>query len=149
MSEHIEHANRPHKGYEESDVGVQQLFGFAAGVVGLIVFGVLVSIVVFRFFKQHQSLGPPASPFADVRELPPGLRLQTDAPKDLENYHADQDKTLKGYAWVDSQNGVVRIPIERAMELMLAKGYPVRASTPTAGADTKASSAPAITEAKH
>ena len=33
---------------------------------------------------------------------------------------------LNGYGWVDKANGVVHIPIERAMQLTLERGLPVR-----------------------
>ena len=56
------------RGYEDSDVSVGRLFAFAAGVVGLVVLGVLGSAAVFHFFVRHQPLGPPASPFEDVRD---------------------------------------------------------------------------------
>jgi hypothetical protein len=120
-------------GYEPSNVNGRQLFAFAAGVVGLVVFGVLVSAGVFHFFVQHQSLGPPASPFENARQLPPNPRLQVEAPQDLKEYRAAQDKVLDSYGWVDSNAGVVRIPIDRAMALLLQKGYPTRGATPATG----------------
>ncbi|MFZ0960031.1 MAG: hypothetical protein WAO35_03940 [Terriglobia bacterium] len=138
MSEPIKGPEHPRRAYEDSDVSVGRLFLFAAGVVGLVVFGVLVSAAVFHFFVQHQSLGPPASPFEDVRTLPPEPRLQTAAPLDLKRYRADQEKLLQGYGWVDSQAGIVRIPVDRAMDLMLQKGYPVRDSSPAKGGEAKA-----------
>jgi hypothetical protein len=137
MSEPIKRPEHPERAYEDSDVSVGRLFLFAAGVVGLVVFGMLVSAGVFHFFVQHQTLGPPASPFEDVRTLPPGPRLQTAAPLDLKRYRADQEKLLQGYGWVDSQAGIVRIPVDRAMDLMLQKGYPVRASSPGESRATK------------
>jgi hypothetical protein len=133
MSEPVKGPERLQRGYEDSDVSVGRLFAFAAGVVALIVLGVLGSAAVFHFFVRHQPLGPPASPFEDVRTLPPEPRLQTTAPLDLKDYRAGQDKILKGYAWVDSHAGIVRIPVDRAMDLLLQKGYPVRGSSPVNG----------------
>ena len=62
--------------------------------------------------------------------MPPEPRLQTTAPLDLKHYRDDQEKILEGYGWVDSQAGIVRIPVDRAMDLLLQKGYPVRGSSP-------------------
>jgi hypothetical protein len=143
MSEPVKGPEHPQRGYEDSDVSVGRLAAFAAGVVALIVLGVLGSAVVFHFFVRHQPLGPPASPFEDVRTLPPEPRLQTTAPLDLKDYRADQDKVLESYGWVDSQAGVVRIPVDRAMDLLLQKGYPVRGSSPVIGqANTPGSTPP-------
>ena len=133
MSEPVQRPEHPQRGYEDSDVNVGRLFAFAAGVVGLIVLGVLGSAAVFHFFVSHQPLGPPASPFEDVRTMPPVPRLQTTAPLDLKHYCADQDKTLEEYGWVDSQAGIVRIPVDRAMDLLLQKGYPLHGSSPVNG----------------
>jgi len=123
----------PSRGYEDSDVSVGRLMAFAGGVVALVVLGVLGSAVVFHFFVAQQPLGPPASPFENVRTLPPEPRLQTAAPLDLKHYRADQDKILEGYGWVDPQAGIVRIPVDRAMDLLLQKGYPIRGSSPVKG----------------
>jgi hypothetical protein len=37
-----------------------------------------------------------------------------------------QADLLEGYGWVDREAGVVRLPIERAMELLLERGLPTR-----------------------
>jgi hypothetical protein len=132
MHEPQKGSEHPRRGYEDSDVSTGRLFAFAAGVAGLVILGVLGSALVFRFFVRQQSLGPPASPFEDVRQLPPEPRLQTTAPQDLKRYRAEQDKILGSYGWVDPQAGIVRIPIQRAMEMLLEKGYPVRGSSPAA-----------------
>jgi hypothetical protein len=132
MSEPVKGPEHPRR-YEDSDVSVKQLFAFAAGVVGLVLVGVLASAFVFHVMVHHTPMGPPASPFEDVRDLPPNWRLQTAAPLDLQHYRADQDKILSEYGWVDPHEGIVRIPLERAMDLLLQKGYPVRANSPAEG----------------
>jgi hypothetical protein len=136
MSEAVKGPNPSQHGYEDSDVSVRRLFAFAAGVAGLVIFGVVASAVVFRFFVRHQPLGPPASPFENARSLPPEPRLQTAAPEDLQQYRKNQDSILKSYGWIDHDAGIVRIPIARAMEILLQKGYPVRgpATMPNVGA---------------
>ncbi len=137
MSEPVKGPEHPQRGYEDSDVSVGRLFAFAGGVVALVGLGVLGSAAVFHFFVRHQPLGPPASPFENVRTVPPEPRLQTTAPLDLKLYRADQEKILEGYGWVDSHAGIVRIPVDRAMDLLLQKGYPVRGSSPAEGGQAK------------
>ena len=142
MSEPVKRLEHPRR-YEDSHLSTKQLFAFATGVVALVMLGVVGSALVFHFFVRHTPMGPPASPFEDVRDLPPELRLQTTAPLDLKRYRADQDKILAGYGWVDPQAGVVRIPVERAMELLLQKGYPVRGDSPAEGSAAKTPTAAA------
>jgi hypothetical protein len=40
---------------------------------------------------------------------------------------------LNGYGWVNKEQGIVRIPIERAMELIVEKGFPGAAPKTAAG----------------
>ncbi len=130
MSEHFKGPESAGRKYEDSSVNVKQLFVLAMGVVAMVLAGVLISAEVFRVFEKLTPMGPTASPFEDVREVPQGLRLQTKAPQDLKDYRKDQEKILSGYGWVDQKSGIVRIPVDRAMELLLQKGYPVRKSQP-------------------
>ena len=58
----------------------------------------------------------------------PGPNLQLNPPDDLRSFRAREDAELNSYGWVDRTNGVVHIPITRAMELIAQRGLPVRAS---------------------
>lgn len=44
----------------------------------------------------------------------------------LRQLRATEDATLMTYGWVDRQNGIVHVPIDRAMELLLQRGLPTR-----------------------
>jgi len=121
---------QPARGYETRDANIRNLLIFGVGLCLLIVIGLLGSLAVFRYFVSHQSLGPPAWPFENARALPPEPRLQVTAPQDLKQYHAAQEQLMTSYGWVDQQNGVVRIPIEQAMEMLLQKGLRVRGTAP-------------------
>ena len=57
-------------------------------------------------------------------ELPPEPRLQVNAPEDLKKLHEQEDSVLNSYGWVDKQNGIVRIPIGRAIDLLIERGLP-------------------------
>jgi hypothetical protein len=58
----------------------------------------------------------------------PSPHLQVSPPADMAAFRAQEEQGMTNYAWIDRSNGVVRIPIERAMELLLERGLPVRAS---------------------
>jgi hypothetical protein len=58
----------------------------------------------------------------------PSPHLQLSPPTDLAAFRAQEERALTNYGWLDRSNGVVRIPIERAMELLVQRGLPVRAS---------------------
>ena len=56
----------------------------------------------------------------------PTPRLQTDdGDQDLTDLHAREDLLLGNYTYVDSAQGKVRIPIDRAMQLIAERGLPV------------------------
>src|SRR3989442_5282615 len=77
--------------------------------------------------KSRQLAGdPPPSPIAEARapRLPPGPRLQSSPVLDMEQLRAREDSVLTSYGWVDRQAGIGRIPIDRAVELLLEKGLP-------------------------
>ena len=42
----------------------------------------------------------------------------------MRSYAESQEKLLNTYGWIDRQNGIVRLPIDRAMELLLERGLP-------------------------
>jgi hypothetical protein len=121
---------QPRRSHETTDANTRNLIIFGVGLSLLVIAGLVVSRAVFNYFVGHQGLGPPASPFENVRMLPPEPRLQVTAPKSLKQYKAAQDEILNSYGWVDQQAGIVRIPIDRAMEILLQKGFPVRGATP-------------------
>ena len=48
-----------------------------------------------------------------------------DGNQDVADLHARENLLLEHYSWIDEQQGTVRIPIERAMELLAQQGLPV------------------------
>ena len=55
---------------------------------------------------------------------PPAPRIQASPATDLRDLRAYEDSQLNSYGWVDKQKGTVRIPIERAIELVARQGIP-------------------------
>jgi hypothetical protein len=64
--------------------------------------------------------------FAQLAARFPTPRLQTDDGYDeIYVMHQKEDLLLENYSYVDQSKGTVRIPIERAMELIAQRGLPV------------------------
>lgn len=59
-------------------------------------------------------------------ETPPPPLLQVEPPADLREMRRRHAEILDRYGWADRERGLVRVPIERAMELLLERGLPVR-----------------------
>jgi hypothetical protein len=122
--------------YEHSDADVRSLVKFAFALFVVLVAVIILMRWMFFYFAKSQQLGPPASPFENARVLPPQPRLQVKPGLDLQAYCEDQLQQLDTYGWVDPHNEVVRIPVDRAMDLILQRGLPTRpaGSSPTSGA---------------
>jgi hypothetical protein len=54
----------------------------------------------------------------------PEPRLQPDEYRDYEVYKRRVDEQLNAYSWINKNDGSVRIPISRAMELIAERGLP-------------------------
>jgi hypothetical protein len=50
--------------------------------------------------------------------------LQIKGAVDLANLRAAEEANLDSYGWIDQNSGTVRIPIDRAMQLLLERGLP-------------------------
>ena len=152
------------KGFEESDV---QVSGIVVFLTALAIFVAVSAVLCFGIGKVINSElakadGPPnkwAHP-VDVRKLGnlatspelqkqysalvqsfPTPRLQTDdGYQEVADLHAKEDLLLDHYTWADASKGVVRIPIDRAMELIAQQGLPVtqfQATAPLLAHDRK------------
>ncbi len=133
MDETKQHGAKRGPGYETRDASISTLVKFAIGLFVLLVVAIWAMRGLFHYFGVKQTLGPPASPFADTRPLPPGPRLQVAPAKDWQQLHASESEILNSYGWVDKQAGVVRIPISRAMDLLAQRGLPTRSGAPAQG----------------
>jgi hypothetical protein len=114
--------------HEESDVDIRAIFGFGAALLAVGVVVHVLILLLFNFFDaratpQAQAAYPLAVGQEDRRPEP---RLQEHPREDLGALRDREEETLRSYGWVDRNAGVVRIPIERAMELTLERGLPAR-----------------------
>jgi hypothetical protein len=145
-------------GYETSDVKVG---GIVVFMISLFVFVLIFFIFCFGMGKViNNSLikeyGPPNkwnqfqySPEKPGKNLEsnavleqqqlramtarfPTPRLQMDdGNQDVVDLHNREDLLLDHYTWVDQQQGVVRIPIGQAMQIIAQRGLPVVSGGPT------------------
>jgi hypothetical protein len=119
----------PEMRHEHRDVNVWAIGKIAIALALLTIASIFLMFGVFRYFEVRENANqaplPPAA-IIQSNKLPPQPRLLDNEPQDLQEYRADQDKALSTYGWVDQQHGVVRIPISRAMDLLVQRGFPAR-----------------------
>jgi hypothetical protein len=120
----------PHVHHEPGDVNARALSKFGLSMSLLIVIFLFGLWGVFEYLKNREAeLGLPLSPAAMVsgQKLPPEPRLQRHAAQDMRDWRAAEDRALHQYAWLDPDKGIVRIPVDRAMDLIAQRGLPVPA----------------------
>ena len=123
--------------YESYDQRIRPIvtFTIALAAITLLVLWMMKATSI-AFTREALEGSRPIHPLADATkpEIPPEPRLQ-DAPAiDLEVFREREEKRLSTYGWIDRANGVVRIPIERAMELVAREGLPERDAKPKGNA---------------
>ena len=91
--------------------------------IGMAVSAVSIFAVVGLLYTYiYQQSTPSTSPvFVDSGILPPEPRLQITPAADLEQHRAREETAIRTYGWIDRESGVVRIPVERAMELLIER----------------------------
>lgn len=104
-------------------------------VVGGFLLFVAVSIAGLLFFLRAEAPGA-LVPRNESRFPEP--MLQTAPQHDLARFEEAQRKALSGYAWVDRDHNLARIPVEEAMRMIAARGdhaYDPLQATSTSRAD--------------
>ena len=161
-----------HPGYETSDVNVRGVAIFLAGLFATVLIFFYFCFYMGRVINAEwqkedgpaskwqiaSGAVPPAGKGKDLASNPeieqkqlqqivgtfPEPRLDMDdgnqATADL---HAREDMLLDHYSLVDGQPGTIRIPIQRAMELIAQRGLPV-ASQPAAADSVAHAAVPVI-----
>ena len=122
MSTHEPH-EKQHGKWERRDVDVVGLFLVAALLVIGGVLTVLATGGMLRILNRQRDVSDKAPPdVAAERADFPQPRLQISPPVDLEKLRETENHELTTYGWIDQQKGIVRIPIERAIELLSQRG---------------------------
>ena len=111
------------QGYEPSDVNIRAVLGIAALLVGVTALSALLLGGLLGLFEASQP--PPSGSALERTELvPPAPRLEVRPMENLQQVRERESQLLQGYGWIDRDAGVARIPIERAMAILAARGWP-------------------------
>jgi hypothetical protein len=111
-------------GHETSDASGFYVSIFALALAAAIALLLLLTVWVFdQFASRAERRDPMESPLA-VDQIPPAPRLEANPGAALSEFRAREDDTLTTYGWVDRRRGVVRLPIDRAIELLAERGLP-------------------------
>jgi hypothetical protein len=114
---------------EVSDVNAWAVGKFAIALILLSIISMAGLFALFRYFIQ--STGGPLPPVTrefqiDARKMPPAPQLEVTEHLDLLRERSAEDKLLTTYGWTDKQAGTVRIPVDRAIDMVAQQGLPTR-----------------------
>ncbi len=149
MSEHAPNMHHGEAGFERQDLSPKAIYAF---LISLAVAGILVAAVLWGLYKAMQSYDAkhqqPQNPLVtasrpsdsrsasfpqiheEITKTIPNPRLEDNERTELNDFRLTEEKRLHSYDWIDQNAGTVRIPIDRAMELIAQRGLP---TNPKAG----------------
>ena len=129
-----EHDQVEGEGYERRDFVGRRGVVIFVGTLGLSV--ILVGIFCYFFVGYlERTVGPTEepSPLAG-QDLPdaPAPHLQPKPSLEMSALHQRNDQEMTSYEWMDKKTGMVRIPIDRAIEIVAGQNLPAREGKPDA-----------------
>jgi hypothetical protein len=152
MTDEIKHETPAGQGgYERQDLQASSILYFLLAIV----VGTAICIVALRglfVYLDHREKAsqPPVNPLvtnvpADTRHIAPRYpqsafpnpKLEEDERGQLNGIIINEENELYSYGWVDEKAGTVHIPIDRAMELIVQRGLPVRSQGSTDDSESK------------
>ncbi|MFZ3263286.1 MAG: hypothetical protein WA172_04760 [Terriglobales bacterium] len=127
-----------HGSFEHEDLSPHGVMYFMLGLAVVVVVIYLIVFGMYHFLDTYEkgrqtAMSPMVAPQAGTRTVThadtqvfPQPRLEESERSQLRQFIEQEDDKLATYNWVDKDKGIVQIPIERAMDLIVQRGLPVR-----------------------
>jgi hypothetical protein len=143
--------NDPEHGHETSDVNIRAILAFGAF---LVFSAVVIHVLLWGMYRMLDNMAearnPAPNPMMQTESAPPGdriqsgtmtaetekqtvkrltatfpePRLQVDDTRDMNKMRQEQTQQMSEYQWANKETGAVRIPIDRAIDLLAERGLP-------------------------
>jgi hypothetical protein len=153
MSDELHPANTTDNGgYERSDISARGVLYFLAGLAVFGALAYLAAVGVYSYLdKRSAAEQTPVNPLVtnapvDTRHIAtdypqgsfPNPKLEEDERGQLNDIRLKEEQTLSTYDYIDKTAGTIRIPIDRAMDLIAQRGLPVRNQVHNQATDAQA-----------
>lgn len=121
-------------GYEKQDVGFRFAMLFIVGIILLTVASMIFLLVIYPVLTPEGARARRETVQEVQRRLPPPPNpiLQANPAVDMQRFREQEERKVSTYGWVDERRGIVRVPVERAMEMVAEKGLPQWQPMPSA-----------------
>jgi hypothetical protein len=124
--------------YEHTDASVWIIVKFLvwlaiSAVVIHVGLGLIYAILIDRAMETGERRYPLAT---QGDRLPPTPRLQQFPRNELYEFRRGEEEFLEGYGWMNKEAGIVHIPIDDAMRVVVERGLPSRLPSDAAAGET-------------
>jgi hypothetical protein len=140
METHESNKAQGHGDFERRDIGGTGVIYFFVAIVAATLVAAFLLVCMYKFLdKRSNAEQAPVNPLvtnapADTRHVRtdypnsafPEPRLEKNERTQFNDVISGEEQTLNSYGWLDEKSKTVRIPIERAMDLIAQRGLPVR-----------------------
>jgi hypothetical protein len=120
----------PEGGHERRDINFKAVI-ISGAVLLAIMFGTSVGLLVFDKYMNQWVAGLDDAPVSRLDSgpdrLPPFPRLQISPRADMDQMMREENERLYHYSY-DDVTGIARIPIDRAIDLLVERGMPEAAA---------------------
>jgi hypothetical protein len=123
-------ATPPGATYEHTDANVWIIVKFLFWLaISAVIIHVGLGLLYALLIERAEETGVQPYPLAarQGERLPPTPRLQQFPRNEFYQFRQGEEVFLEGYGWMNKEAGIVHIPIEEAMRLMVERGLPGRA----------------------
>ena len=109
-------------GHEQTEVNVRTIVVSLAFLLLGAFLAAVVTVGIFRYL--HDTYKPDVAAKQAQPQIPPEPRLEVVPSEQIQTLRAHEDHVLTTYAVVDQTSGTVRVPIDRAIDMLVQKGLP-------------------------
>lgn len=113
------------RGHEQADIDFGKILITGIGLLVLMAVGLVYSGMVEGIFSETTAQpGAPREVLIEggTKRLPPEPRVEPNPRGNLVALLAREDSILSAYRWLSRDSGIVQVPVERAMELVVENG---------------------------
>lgn len=119
-------APTPEQGYERRDIALGPIIKWGVGFGALTIVGFIATWLSMRAF---QTIAGPTKSATVAPTVAQGFpQLQGLPKRDIDEFKAAETGRMEQYAWMNRDLGIVRIPVDRAIDLLVERGLPARAA---------------------
>lgn len=114
----------PSAGYEKRDITIPAVLQNIIFLFLFIGFCLALSWVVYVLFLPKGKDRLAIDPVTPTPQRPPAPVLQAYPKAEMRQFREQENAVVSSYGWANREQGAVRIPVDRAVELLAERGFP-------------------------